>query len=89
MATTKISIQKINTHKNGKTCKMTVAFIHCEVCKDWIRNVFGGPFFILRAEGAGALQHWNLGKLVDRAIQHAYLAHNIRVAKQADPESIS
>lgn len=89
MAATKISIQKINTHKNGKPCKMTVAFIHCEVCKDWIWNVFGGPFFILRAEGPDGLQHWNLGKLVDRAIQHACLAHNIRIAKQPEPESIS
>lgn len=89
MAATKISIQKINMRKNGKPCKMTVAFIHCEVCKDWIWNISGIPFFILRAEGPDGLQHWNLGKLVDRAIQHACLAHNIRVANQPEPDSIS
>lgn len=89
MAVTKISIQKIIMRKNGRARKMTTAFIYCEVCNNWVKNGWRTPLFILRLEGSEEPQHWDLGKVVDRAVQHAFLAHNIRTANQPEPDSIS
>lgn len=82
MAATKISIQKIIMRKNGRARKMTAAFIYCEVCNNWVKNAWRTQLFILRLEGSEEPQHWDLGKVVDRAVQHACLAHNIRTVSQ-------